>query len=229
MTSLYSHSPQDSFSTVLCDVVAMVHQGGLDLTHPLNDPVPLSQDGRCTSREVRTEGLSPGNNMTSENGNFVPTPLNQGTKKVSTCSEASLGGSKSSHIFTIPWKHPHCVHRTASKYHSLDSVSNMCDILSYMDTAAMVSCDSHVTENHQHECFSPWWTSMTEMSLCSELPLTNEQKCSVELNINARAAMEALALGERWSHGDSWGYSQDDPYGLLAAAKQTRLVPLYDV
>ena len=202
----------------------MVHQGGLELTHPLSDLAPLSQDGRRTSREARTEGLSPGDTVTSNNGSLVPAPVRQGAERASTCREVILGGSESSHVLTMPWKQPHCVQRTASKYHSLDTVSNMCDTLSYMDAVAVVSCDSHVTENHHHGCFSPWWCCTTELSLCNELPLTNEQRRSVEFNVRAKAAMEALALGGCWRHGDRLGYSQDGPYGLLAAAEQRRLV-----
>ena len=184
----------------------MVHLEGLELTHSLSD-------GHTSCCQGNPPLCS---NTSSVEGDTVPTPTTQET------SGSSCGKEESERVcfFTVPWKESHHAKRTTPKYLCLDSVSNMCDTLSCMDTVAMESCDSHVTENN---CFSPWWCSTPEMSLCDELPLVSECSCSMELNGSARATMEALAMQEQQRCWDSWGTSQGDPFGLLAAVKQRRL------
>lgn len=182
----------------------MVHREGLELTHSLSD-------GHTSCCQGNPPLCS---NTSSGEGDTDPAPATK---------ETSCGEEKSERLcfFTMPWKESHRAKRTTPKYLCLDSVSNMCDTLSCMDTVAMESCDSHVTESN---CFSaPWWCSTPEMSLCDELPLVSECGCSMELNSSVRATMEALAMQEQRRCWDSWGSSQGDPYRLLAGVEQRRL------
>lgn len=184
----------------------MVHQGALEFTHSLSD-------GHTTCQG----NLPLCSNTSSGERDTVPAPATQEISGPSCHKEES----ERLCFFTMPWKDSPSAKRTTPKYLCLDSVSNMCDTLSCMDTVAMESCDSHVTESN---CFSaPWWCSTPEMSLCDELPLVSECSCSMELNGSVRATMESLAMQEQRRHWDSWGSSQGDPYGLLSAVEQRRL------
>lgn len=193
---------QSQYSAVLSEAVSMVHQEGLELTHSLSDGPPSCQGNPpLCSKAFSVEG------------DTVPSPETQQTSSGQVEPEKLC-------FFTMPWKESHRAKRTTSNYLRLDSVSNMCDTLSCMDTVAMESCDSHVTESN---CFSPWWCSTPEMSLSDELPLASKDSFSMELSGSVRAMMEALAMQEQWRCWDSWGSSQGDPYGLLVAVEQKRL------
>ena len=193
---------QSQYGAVLSEAVSMVHQEGLELTHSLSDGPPS-----CEGNPPLCSNASP------VQGDTVPSPETQETSSGQVEPERLC-------FFTMPWKESHRAERTTPNYFRLDSVSNMCDTLSCMDTVAMESCDSHMTESN---CFSPWWYSTPEMSLSDELPLVSEDSCSMDLSGSVRAMMRALAMQEQWRCQNSWGSSQGDPYGLLVAVEQRRL------
>ena len=107
----------------------------------------------------------------------------------------------------IPWRYPHKANNSSPKYHTLDTLSNQCDNLSYMDAMTTRSCDNHVTKN----VYSPWWKCEPDTDLSDQLSLSDCNASISQTTCKIRTTLEALM---RLGQG-----------GLLPAGGQGGLLP----
>ena len=118
----------------------------------------------------------------------------------------------------IPWRYPHKANNSSPKYHTLDTLSNQCDNLSYMDAMTTRSCDSHVTKN----VYSPWWKCEPDTDLSDQLSLSDCNASISQTTCKIRTTLEALMrLGGLLPAADGGG-------GLLPAGGQGGLLPAAD-
>ena len=126
-------------------------------------------------------------------------------------------------VFSAPWRCCHNSKKTTSKNPYLDSLSNFSDTLSLLDTIAVRSCDSHVTQ-----LSDAWWKCELETGLLDELPLGGCGDCCWRAEVTRTSeemvgVAEGLAMGEcRRGMREAGGC--EDLYGLASQEKNQRCV-----
>ena len=222
----------------MCGVLETLHRNGLEVAHPL-DWLQSTQAQEhavactCTSSHPTSTVGSPSASADMDTCSDLSRIRSSPSQARSTAEDSDTGSTQEietersptdEQFFSAPWRCRRNL-KIALKNQYIDALSNFSDTLSHMDTVAMTSCDSHMTQIP-----AAWWKCELETGLLDELPLSGRGDCwRAEVTRTSEGMVgvaEGLALGA-WQRRMRRTRSCGELYDLASRAKNRRFVVGY--